>query len=291
MYPKILVPVKLTLAFDSFMEYLSSVEELGIQEVHLVNVLQVKDPVDAEILASLESEAFEREKKIWAEKGIRVVTHAPFGRFHEEINRIADKEGIDVIVTCSLAESLIYELILDPMADNLVRNARHPVLTLSCHLGGERKEVQYPIRGANLFKKILFPTDFSDNAEHALDTVVKTIVKKTGAGVRLLHVQEHKRIHPHLTDRLAEFNQIDTERLERIKTELLADGASEVTYTIVEGHAALVILDEIARTQPTLVVMGNQGRGRIHELFIGSVAHHVVRQAPAPVLLIPWREK
>jgi nucleotide-binding universal stress UspA family protein len=36
-----------------------------------------------------------------------------------------------------------------------------------------------------------------------------------------------------------------------------------------------------------VIVMGSQGRGFISEVFLGSVSHQVVRQAPVPVLLIP----
>lgn len=289
MYPKILIPVKLTLDFESFMENLSEVKGLGIQEIHLVNVLPVPDNI--KLLQDLERGAVQRQQKLWAEKGIHVVTHSPSGGFHQEINRIAEEEKIDLIVTCSLAGSLLDAMILDPRGDSLIRNARYPLLTFSCRMTEEEKTIKIPIHSENLFKKILFPTDFSDNAEYALETTVKNIVKQTGASVTLLHVQEHKRIHPHLTNRLEEFNLVDEERLNRIKKELLKNGASNVDYKIVYGHAVLIILEEIAKMKSTLIVMGNQGRGRTEELFIGSVAHHVVRQSTIPVLLIPWRVK
>lgn len=291
MYSKILIPIKLTVDFDLFMGNLSEIKGLGIQEIHLVNVLQAKEPNSIQLLQDLERGALQRQEKIWTEKGMKVITHSPSGGFHQEINRIAEEENIDLIVTCSLAGSLMDTLVIDPRGDSLIRNARYPLLTFSCQIAGEEKAVKFPIRGGNLFKKILFPTDFSDNAEYALDTTVKNIVNQTGASVSLLHVQEHKRIYPHLTSRLEEFNLVDEERLNRIKKELLESGASNVDYKILYGHAALIILEEIAKTKPTLIVMGNQGRGRIHEVFVGSVAHHVVRQSSLPVLLIPWYEK
>jgi nucleotide-binding universal stress UspA family protein len=37
----------------------------------------------------------------------------------------------------------------------------------------------------------------------------------------------------------------------------------------------------------SLIIMGSQGRGLIAEVFLGSVSHNVVRQAPIPVLLVP----
>lgn len=291
MYPKILIPVKLTVDFDCFMGNLAEIKELGVQEIHLVNVWQTKEPASIELLQDLEKGALQRQEKFWTDKGIKVITHSPSGNFQEEINRIAEEENLDLIVTCSLGGSFLDCLVLDPRGDSLIRNAKHPLLNFSCRMTEEKKAAKFPIDEEKLFRKILFPTDFSDNAEYVLDSTVRKIVKETKASVSLIHVQEHKRIHPHLTDRLEEFNRVDKERLNRIKTELLDEGASDIDYQIIYGHAVLIILEEINKIKPSLVVMGNQGRGRTKELFLGSVSQNVVRQSAVPVLLVPWLEK
>jgi len=80
---------------------------------------------------------------------------------------------------------------------------------------------------------------------------------------------------------------IDKERMERIKTALLQAGASAVEYEIIYGHAVLEILNTIGKQQPGIVIMGNQGRGQIKEILLGSVAHQIARKAKVPVLLVP----
>jgi nucleotide-binding universal stress UspA family protein len=133
---------------------------------------------------------------------------------------------------------------------------------------------------------VLFPTDFSDNAEHAFSYVEK--IAECGAKrVTLLHVQDSVQIGRHLRERLEEFNRIDTERLERFKAELEKRGVKSVRIEIPYGSPKKEIIDRTRRGDVSLVVMGSQGRGYIGELFLGSVSHAVARHSEVPVLLVP----
>jgi nucleotide-binding universal stress UspA family protein len=131
--------------------------------------------------------------------------------------------------------------------------------------------------GCNPLNHVLFPTDFSDNAEHAF-AYVKKIAKCGAKQVTLLHVQDKGKIDRHLKDRLEEFNKIDTERLERLK-----DIRIELPY----GSPKKEIIDHTRLGDVSLVVMGSQGRGFIGEIFLGSVSHAVARHSEVPVLLVP----
>jgi len=178
MFDKLMIPLKLTLEFDTFLEYLCSIPEFKESELHLVNVFPVSNQFDADTLDLLEKDTYEKQKEILVQRGYKVFLHNTFGQFHREINRIAEENDIDLIVTGSQSEFLISELVLDPRSDDLIRNARFPLLTLSCQRDKKTKEVTYQGKGDRLFKQILFPTDFSDNAELALDYVLKPWLQK-----------------------------------------------------------------------------------------------------------------
>jgi nucleotide-binding universal stress UspA family protein len=60
-----------------------------------------------------------------------------------------------------------------------------------------------------------------------------------------------------------------------------------VTFRVRSGDPAEVILDEVAREQTLLIVMGTHGLGGIQKLLIGSTTEHVLRQARRPVLAVP----
>lgn len=139
---------------------------------------------------------------------------------------------------------------------------------------------------AGMLDHVLFPTDFSDNADHAFATV--TEVAAHGAKrVTLLHVQDNARIGTHLKERLAEFDEIDGGRLSRLETELTRRGLANVKGSIACGSPLTGILKKSTEDGVSLVVMGSQGRGYVRELFLGSVSHNVARHAQVPVLLVP----
>jgi len=113
------------------------------------------------------------------------------------------------------------------------------------------------------------------------------VVEATRSRVTLLHVQDRSRLAPHLLSRLEEFNEIDAERLERLRDRLLQQGASKVDTKLEFGLPLPVILDTLGQEDFSLVVMGSQGRGFVSELALGSVANGVARKAPRPVLFVP----
>lgn len=52
------------------------------------------------------------------------------------------------------------------------------------------------------------------------------------------------------------------------------------------GDCVPTILDQIERTQASLVVMGTHGRTGLRRLVLGSVAEQVLRASPVPVLVV-----
>ncbi len=113
------------------------------------------------------------------------------------------------------------------------------------------------------------------------------MARETKSDVTLLHVQDESKLGRHLKHRLDEFNEIDTERLERMKCRLEKCGVARVTTDVVYGSPTQIILDRARSNNFSLIVMGCQGRGFIQELFMGSVANNVARLAPVPALFVP----
>jgi nucleotide-binding universal stress UspA family protein len=157
-----------------------------------------------------------------------------------------------------------------------------PVLVMKARMSEAQCEVICP----NLMLRLLYPTDFSETAQRAFETVERLVHAGCNA-VTLAHVQDRTRIDPHLIGRLPEFNLTDAARLEELAERLRSLGADEIDIQVPYGSPAEDLL-RISREKPyTLIVMGSQGRSFVKELFLGSVSHLLVRRAPVPVLLIP----
>jgi nucleotide-binding universal stress UspA family protein len=199
-----------------------------------------------------------------------------------EINRLISEENYQLLVLGSHSKSLGKEILLGSVSDSIIRNLTIPALLIKCK--GEKSAVCPIVFSGN----ILFPTDFSENAKAAFATL-ENFVSNYNSIVTLYHVQDKNILFPHLSHKLEEFNRIDTERLNTLKESLLSVGAKNVITKLETGHTKQSIIKEINSNDYNLVVMGTQGRGWIEEVFIGGVAHAVIRKSKTSLLLIPFK--
>lgn len=147
-------------------------------------------------------------------------------------------------------------------------------------------------------KRILVPTDFSENAREALELALH-LAKKFGAKIILLHVFEFPvaagQTLYHLLSKELEERRRDLYRLikgesedalEALVCQVSGKGISVEPLLIERG----VLFEEVILTAKDLavdlIVMGTRGRSAILHLLIGSVAEKVVRKAPCPVLTV-----
>jgi nucleotide-binding universal stress UspA family protein len=207
-----------------------------------------------------------------------------FGVPYLDLNRIAADVNADAVVIGSHGASWLREVLLGSVADAILRHGERPVLVLKVDRLGRLEEEDCGRVCGGLFARVLFPTDFSDAAERALGRVAESC-RRTGSAVHLLHVQDVRRVRPHLEGQIDEFNRVDTLRLSRMAEHLRAAGAANVSHEIAVDHPVRAILAVAERWQATLVVVGRTGRGWLQELALGSTAHEVARRSPVPVLV------
>lgn len=143
---------------------------------------------------------------------------------------------------------------------------------------------------------ILVPTDFSEGADRAL-AWARALARAFRAEIVLLHVVDLAVAWmpigglgavpapvPH------EFVEQFTKGAQAALDAMTAD-ASEVTRRLLRhGHPREVILEVAKEVQADVIVMGTHGRRGFSQLFIGSVAEHVVRHGPVPVWTVRTAE-
>jgi nucleotide-binding universal stress UspA family protein len=274
-------------ASDRMIECVRGLARVGSQRVTLVHVFNVRDV--GGLYSSLQKfmlPKLEKQAGILRDAGFEVDVQTPLGFPAHEINRIACERSASLVVVGSLGASLVGDVLLGSTAHSVLQNAQFPTLLVRLEMIQEDDGRRCRAACQDYFQHILFPTDFSDNAEHAF-LYLEHIVRETKARVTLLHIQDESKIERHLKHRLDEFNQIDAERLEGMKLRLEQCGAAAVTAEIAYGSPTEIILDRARSNNFSLVVMGSQGRGFIQEVFMGSAANNVARLAPLPVLFVP----
>jgi nucleotide-binding universal stress UspA family protein len=150
-------------------------------------------------------------------------------------------------------------------------------------------------RGKKMYKKILLPTDGSDNAARAFKHAM-WIADVSGADILVLYVVEL--FYPSLPSmpsfRESLYHELRTEgkriveefkkNLEEIKGEGMYKNLN-LTTQIKEGKPYDVIIKTIVNGVD-LVVMGASGRHGLDRFMLGSVTERVVREATCPVLVV-----
>jgi len=141
-------------------------------------------------------------------------------------------------------------------------------------------------------RTILLPTDFSDNANNALNYAVE-IALLTRSTLHLLHVytpvvSPKNQIHALLTDEIHDAKQESLERLtvqsNTIKTMY---PALQVVVKTEVGEPISEILSYATEIKPDLIIMGTLGASNITRMLFGSNTASVVEKSNFPVLCIP----
>ena len=151
----------------------------------------------------------------------------------------------------------------------------------------------------DMFRKVLFATDFTSSALNALKYVIK--LKEAGTEeVIVIHVVKNDTIEAMIES--CEWSKKDAKKceedieekvisraeakLKNIKKELEKHGL-KVKTVVMMGKPAINIVETAKKEGVSIIVLGSHGESRMKEILIGSVAENVVRHASnVPVLVV-----
>lgn len=292
MYKKIIVATDVSAASDAVVGCLATLKNFGTKECLLLQCLSYPQATSASLAYDTEplEEMLSDQKKSLETQGFIVEARVVVGAPRHEVVRIAKDEDFQLIVVGTQGHSLAGDKMLGGVAYGVINNSTKPVLVVPIRKKIGDVRMCEPTSTCRFNAHVLFATDFSEIADNAFSHIEKMVAAHGVKKIDLLHVQDRVKIENHLQDRLGEFNQIDTERLERLKGILQKVGAEDVSIEVSYGIPAQEILTRIEKDSVSLIVMGTQGRGFFGELLLGSVSHSIVRQSTVPVLLVPAKE-
>ncbi|MBS1752293.1 MAG: universal stress protein [Bacteroidetes bacterium] len=140
-------------------------------------------------------------------------------------------------------------------------------------------------------KKILVPTDFSDNASKAVDYAV-AIANKANAGIILLNA--FAAVDSSLSPAkgiLEEYNNIiiadAKEKLQALKEKTEKKSAAKISTKFFKGSISESILKCATEENADLIVMGTRGASGINRMLWGSTTANIIGISTIPVLAIP----
>ncbi|WP_395614378.1 universal stress protein [Allosphingosinicella sp.] len=127
-------------------------------------------------------------------------------------------------------------------------------------------------------RRILLATDFTSQADHALDRAVR-LSSQTGATLDVLHA------HP---DDKADVSALHARLIADAHRAAKGAGADrvEIRSVVSVRDPREAILHRIERIPTDLVVLGGHGEPRFRDAIFGTTATHIVKHSPIPVLVV-----
>jgi nucleotide-binding universal stress UspA family protein len=216
-------------------------------------------------------------------RGIGAKTAIGMGPLVPEIIKTADKEDVDLIVAGRQKRDILGELFVGSTTDRLIRQAEVPVLVAKYHTLREVKGKVEESYCRDLFRKILYPTDWSPGAD--LVKAYLPALRQVGASEAIVvHVVEELPYEAQYLNREALVKRA-AERMRPLEQELQAVGFQVKSYTL-EGKPYREINRLATEEDVSLIVMGFHGMGFVEKVLWGSVSQRVVEYSEKPVLVV-----
>lgn len=140
-------------------------------------------------------------------------------------------------------------------------------------------------------KTIMVPTDFSPNANKALDFAVEIA---SGARASIILVYVNDLLDTPFREKTALENKygLPGEEAAEMELEMICKNIREsmrldVTYQVFGGTVTSAILDAAKENNASLVVMGTLGNTGFKEKLVGSITADIISKSGVPVMAVP----
>ncbi len=286
MFQSLLFPTDFSPQAEQLANCLHETKALGVEKIVLLNVVELgpqigfaSDTFEQMLAWKTDAEARLAEIKERVEdKGIRCRWRLELGKPAFEIVRVAEDECVSVIAMGTHGHGFLRGALIGSVSHDVVRYAPVPVLLLKVNVMGELEATDCAFICQHIFRRVLYPTDFSNCAVQALSYVKQ--LRSAGVGeVVVLHVREkHGRGG-------TEDDAVVSAQMQRIRSELEFFGFN-VSSVVADGAPAAAI-ERVAREQDvSLIVIGSRGRSAAEDVLLGSVSDAVICRHTKPVLVV-----
>lgn len=150
-----------------------------------------------------------------------------------------------------------------------------------------------------MFRKVLYPTDFSECSYKALD-YIKTLKVAGTEEVVIVHVLDEREIDLVSTgigwlagDRMVEYDaKLEGRMRENAREKLngilsiIRSAGMKAKAEVRKGYPSVEVLATAKRERVSLVVMGSHGKSNLAGAVVGSVSEEVLRKSTVPVLIV-----
>ncbi|WP_459877363.1 universal stress protein [Halorubrum gandharaense] len=248
---------------------------IGIDEIHLVTV------IPSNVHRGMPGIDFEKRRRksirsyeqVIRKAGFDVTAHVVRGTPHRRIRGIAETIDASLTLVGSRGKSPLENRVIGSTARNLARTTETPLVVNRIERGTEDPSVVK----AQLFRRMMYATDFSENAADAFEAF--SYLRHATQEATLVHVRTPK--DPEPPDRDGPEAQL------KELAGQLNDWGIETRTEIRQGDPSEEILNVEKEIDPTTTLVGSRGRSRLRRLLLGSVSEDIVARANGNVMIVP----
>ena len=253
---------------------LECLERIGVDTIHLVTVIpsNVHAGMPGMNFSKHHEQGLTRYQTVMEDAGFDTETHVVRGTPHRRINGIAEAEKADMTIIGSRGQSPLENRVIGSTARNLARTTVVPLLVNRV----EREADDPEVFREHLFQRMLYATDFSENAERAFDAF--SYLRHATQEATLVHVESPK-------DSGATDGDPGDQLDELAST--LGQWDIDTSVEVRQGDPAEELLAVEDAVTPTTTLIGSRGRSRMRRLLLGSVSEDIVARASGNVFLVP----
>lgn len=259
-----------TIANETCLECLA---RIGVEEFHLVTVVpsNVHSGMPGMNFEKRRQRALDRYRETFENAGFGVQTHVVRGTPHRRINGLAESVGASLSIVGSRGSSPLENRFIGSTARNLARTSVTPLLVNRIQRATDDPDVLEE----HLFQRMLYATDFSENAQEAFEAF--SYLRYAAEEATLVHVQTPADPDPDDDPR---------DRLDELAGRL-EDWGIETRLDVRQGDPVEEILAAEDDHDPTTTLVGSRGHSRLRRLLLGSVSEDIVAKADGNVMLVP----
>jgi len=142
----------------------------------------------------------------------------------------------------------------------------------------------------DIYKSVLFCTDFSANADFALNFAIEVAKRREDSTLYVLHVNAYPEYIDGTGGRAKREEEVNKKIEETYLSRLKEAPCYEIIFKLATSPY-LEILDFIEEKKIDIVILGRHGETGWTKTIVGSTAEKVMRKAMCPILIIPERFK
>lgn len=282
MFAKVLFPTDLSPYAEKTTEYVMGLKAIGVEKVIMVNILETGEEYPVTMARKKRTiEQLKERETLFREQGLEVESRVEMGTPYREILKIADEEEVSLIVIGCHGKGLIDEVVIGSVSDRVTREAKVPVLLVKFKVLQDHMGPHLERRSAELFKKILYPTD-SSSCSLSVMQFVREFKKVGNEEVIIANVVDST--HTKLSDIPNAVREM--ERKLSVEKHIFEELGVTARVAVPVGRPVEELLRIGKAERVSLIVMGSTGKGYFKQMLLGSVSENMVRHAKCPVLIV-----